>query len=200
MESHSLGATRRRTVLRWLGLTLALPTTLCLARSPGQVVRPDSVDTTFWTAPRRITLVNANTKVDRTLTYWDGQYLTENYYELCRLLGDHHDGIAVQLDPRIFDLMYACQRWIAMATGNSTYSVATSGYRTPHTNMLVGGAPGGLHPNGRAVDGWLVGVGLDVYANMLLSFAAGGVGLYQHHVHADVGRNPVFWRGQSRES
>ena len=191
---------RRRTVLRWLGMTLTLPTSLTIAGSAAQVVRPDTVDPTFWTAPRAITVVNANTQVDRSLTYWDGQYLTDPYLELCRLLGDHHDGVAVQLDPRLFDLIYASQRWMWMSTGRSTYTVATSGYRTPRTNKLVGGAPGGLHPQGRAFDGALVGISLPTYAAMMWTFGAGGVGLYDHHVHADVGRSPTFWRGQGHES
>ena len=39
----------------------------------------------------------------------------------------------------------------------------------------------------------LEGVSLGVYAAMLNSYGAGGVGLYPHHVHWDVGRPAVFW-------
>lgn len=121
------------------------------------------------------------------------------YLALSRLCADPHAGAAVQMDPRVFDLMFATQRWYEQATGKPGKHRITSAYRTPSTNRHVGGSPISQHLVGRALDGQLVGLDLPTYARMLNAFGAGGVGLYAHHVHWDVGRAPRFWRGRYQE-
>ena len=132
--------------------------------------------------------------------YWrDGQVQMDAYLALSRLCADHHAGAAVQMDPRLFDLMFATQRWYEQATDKIGVHLITSAYRTPSTNLQVGGSPASQHLVGRALDGRLLGVDLPTYARMLKAFGAGGVGLYQHHVHWDVGRAPHFWMGNYKE-
>jgi uncharacterized protein YcbK (DUF882 family) len=121
------------------------------------------------------------------------------YLALSRLCADIHARAAVQMDPRVFDLMFATQRWYEQATGKIGIHQITSAYRTPLTNRQVGGTPGSQHLVGRALDGRLLGVDLPTYARMLRAFGAGGVGLYTHHVHWDVGRSPRFWTGRYQE-
>lgn len=155
----------------------------------------------LWAQPRWVRIVNANTARTAEICYWrDGTWDMPGYLELSSILLDHREGLAVQLQPALFDLIYITQRWYEMAERKTARTLITSGFRTPKTNRIVGGAPGGLHPQAAALDGRLEGVSLGVYARMLRAFQAGGVGLYSSHVHWDVGRAPVFWRGGARES
>lgn len=165
------------------------------------VTRPDQVYPDLWAEPRVVRLLNANTGRHGEFCYWrDGDWNMPEYIGLSALLLDHREGQAVQLQPALFDLMFASQRWYEMAQGKKTKTIVTSGYRTPRTNALVGGVPGGRHPQAAALDGWLENVSLSVYAQMLKAFGAGGVGLYARHVHWDVGRPPAFWHGSYKES
>lgn len=179
--------------------TLAVsPALLLPLKSWSAESRPDAIDGDFWTTPREISVFNANTGRRAAVRYWDGDYIQDAYAEMCYLLGDHHAHSAVQMKMGLFDLVYATQRWYTKAIGKPAATEITSGYRTYRTNALVGGAPGSFHTLGAALDGRIRDVSLPVYATMLTKFRAGGVGLYQKHVHWDVGRKPAFWRsGQS---
>ena len=157
---------------------------------------------TLWQQPRVIRLQGSNDRPDAKgeYEYWrDGQYQMEAYLELSRLCQDRHAAKAVQMDPRVFDLVFATQQWFQKARGQVAQHQITSAYRTPDTNQRVGGSPGSQHLSGRALDGRLLGLDLATYARMLRAFNAGGVGLYSHHVHWDVGRAPAFWHGRYRE-
>lgn len=175
------------------GLTQAAPTS--------SQVTPDLNDPAFWARPRVIRVKNMNTGQGGEFEYWkDGQYVMDRYFALSALALDHRAGVAVQIDPRVFDLMYATQTWFEGATKRQTHHELTSAYRTPATNKAVGGAPSSTHLQGRAMDGRMDGVSLSVYAAMLLAFRAGGVGLYERHVHWDVGRSTTFWRTSGAET
>ncbi|MCR6481028.1 DUF882 domain-containing protein [Variovorax sp. ZS18.2.2] len=166
----------------------------------GNVVTPAHTDPTLWLQPRAVAVRNMDTGQRGDFVYWrDGEFVMAEYYALCALGLDHREHKAIQIDPRVFDLMFATQAWYFGATGKRTHHEMTSLYRTPKTNRIVGGAPGGGHPRGLAGDGRLNGVSVSVYAAMLRRFQAGGVGLYANHVHWDVGRKPAFWRGGSIE-
>lgn len=163
--------------------------------------RPDLLLPQIWNDPREISVHNENTGERGSFCYFaDGKWQMEGYLALCSLLRDHREHMAIQLQPACFDLIYITQRWYEMAERRAASTTITSGYRTPRTNRIVGGAPGGQHPKGAALDGRLDGVNPEVYARMLRAYQAGGVGLYTNHVHWDVGRKPVYWRGRQRES
>jgi uncharacterized protein YcbK (DUF882 family) len=185
--------TTRRGFLNSASVVMA-PALLLPSKSWSTETRPDAIDGDFWMVPRDIAVVNANTGKHAVVRYWDGAYIPSAYAEMCYLLEDHREHLAVQMRPALFDLVYGTQRWYTKATGKTAVTEVTSGYRTYRTNVLVGGAPGGLHPLGAALDGRMRGVSLPVYAAMLMKFAAGGIGLYPKHVHWDVGRKPAFWR------
>jgi uncharacterized protein YcbK (DUF882 family) len=156
----------------------------------------------LWQQPRVVQLLGTQDapNVHGEFEYWrDGRYQMEAYLTLSRLCADGHAQVAVQMDPRVFDLMFATQRWYAQVTGKTARHQITSAYRTRGTNQKVGGSPGSQHLMGRALDGRLLGLDLATYAQMLRAFGAGGVGLYAHHVHWDVGRSPTFWRGKYHE-
>lgn len=193
--------TRRTAILT--ATVLAAPGLILMSKTSyaASTVRPDEVDPQFWSIPRSVKLFNANTGGAAEALYWEnGAYVMDAYLSLSSLLYDHHENKAVQLQPALFDLVWATQRWYAMAERRQTTTDISSGFRTPKTNALVGGAPGGLHPKAAALDGRMRGVPLPVYARMLQAFGSGGVGLYTKHVHWDVGRPPRFWHAVGRES
>ncbi|MDN6888004.1 DUF882 domain-containing protein [Variovorax sp. CAN2819] len=158
-------------------------------------------DPSFWSQPRVVKVRNVDTRQQGEFVYWrDGRYVMDEYYALCALGLDRHAMKAVQIAPQVFDLMFATQAWFFGAERKRTMHELTSMYRTPDTNKAVGGSPRSQHILGRAADGRLQGVSVGVYAAMLMSFKAGGVGLYANHVHWDVGRSPEFWRGKKKEA
>lgn len=158
-----------------------------------------SYDPDFWNQPRVIKVHTPEQSL-REYVYWrDGEFQMDDYLALSVACLDVREGKAVQMAPGVFDIIFATQQWYARSQGKSTYTQLTSAFRTPRTNSIVGGAPGSTHMRGTAADGHLKGVSLASYASMVRSFGAGGVGLYAGHVHWDVGRAPVFWRGSSVE-
>lgn len=195
-------STTRRSVIRAGAVTLAAPALALIRPHPAAAAtRPDVVMPQLWSEPRVITVRNNNTGEAGTYCYFaDGKWQMEQYLALCALVRDHRENAAIQIEPACFDLIYITQTWYAMAERRRASTTLTSGYRTPRTNRIVGGAPGGGHPKGKALDGLLEGLRPVVYSRMLRSYQAGGVGLYSGHVHWDVGRKPAYWRGGARES
>lgn len=83
--------------------------------------------------------------------YWrDGQYVMDEYYALSALGQDHQAHEAVQIEPRVFDLMFATQAGYFGSECNRTFTELTSAYRTPATNKAVSGAPSSKHLEGKA--------------------------------------------------
>ena len=198
-----MNAYRRRFLGRTalIGGALAFPALLTSRKSLASVLRPDQVEPDFWQQRRVIQLRNTRSGGRSELCFWDGSYQTQACQEMFHLLADQRDrgvqrgawSVAPTIDLNLFNLIYATQRWYAMATGKSTWTDINSAYRSAEHNARVGGAPGSFHLRGAALDGRLEGVSLGVYAAMLNSYGAGGVGLYPQHVHWDVGRPALFW-------
>lgn len=162
---------------------------------------PADGNASFWLQPRAIAVRNVVTGEQGEFTYWrDGQLSAPDYAALCHLCRDHRENATIQIAVGVFDLIFATQAWYFGAERKRTYHELTSIHRTARTNTLVGGSPGSSHMSGKAGDGRLVGVSVSVYAAMLLAFRAGGVGLYANHVHWDVDRPQVFWRGGKVET
>lgn len=64
----------------------------------------------------------------------------------------------------------------------------TSGFRSPEHNKKIGGAVGSLHLSGMAADIQIVDFELVKFFNMLNVSWSGGLGLYDYHVHVDIGQ------------
>ncbi len=189
--SHS-----RRTFLRTTSLVLASSYGVLPRKSLASV---PALDPVFWSQPRTIKVVTEAEPL-REYVYWrDGEFQMDDYLALSVACLDRRAGKAVQMAPGVFDLIFATQQWYERSERKPTHTVLTSAYRTSATNAIVGGAPGSTHMKGTAGDGRMNGIALSSYAMMLRTYRAGGVGLYQNHVHWDVGRAPVFWLGRGAE-
>jgi uncharacterized protein YcbK (DUF882 family) len=190
-----MNAYRRRFLGRTalIGGALAFPALLTSRKSLASVLRPDQVEPDFWQKPRAIQLRNTRSGGRSVLCFWDGNYQEQACQELFRLLADQRDHGVRPMELSLFNLIYATQRWYTLATGKSTWTDINSAYRSAERNARVGGVTDSFHLRGAALDGRLEGVSLGVYAAMLNSYGAGGVGLYPQHVHWDVGRPAVFW-------
>jgi uncharacterized protein YcbK (DUF882 family) len=178
-----------------LGGVLVFPALLSSRKTLASVLRPDQVEPDFWQQRRVIHVRNARSGGRSELCFWDGSYQTQACQEIFHLLADQRDRATQPMALNLFNLIYATQRWFTLATGKSTWTDINSAYRSLERNARVGGAPDSFHLRGAALDGRLEGVSLGVYAAMLNSYAAGGVGLYSQHVHWDVGRPAVLWHG-----
>lgn len=64
----------------------------------------------------------------------------------------------------------------------------TSGFRSPEHNKKIGGAVGSLHLSGMAADIQVKDMELVKFFNMLNVSWSGGLGLYDYHVHVDIGQ------------
>lgn len=63
----------------------------------------------------------------------------------------------------------------------------TSGFRSPQHNQKIGGAVGSLHLSGMAADIKVHGMKPDDVFNRLTDIWSGGLGVYDYHVHVDIG-------------
>jgi len=112
------------------------------------------------------------------------------YYELCKAFRDPHVDVQtgyVQIDPRLIDALWELQRRADGAT-----ITILSGFRTPRTNEMVGGAARSFHPRAMACDFAVDGLAPVQVGRILEQFPAelvGGIGVYNDdgHVHADTG-------------
>ncbi len=75
----------------------------------------------------------------------------------------------------------------------------TSGFRTSEHNKKIGGAVGSLHLQGMAADIQIKDIEpIKVYERLHGAWS-GGLGLYDHHVHVDVGPYRR-WNNQTKQS
>lgn len=181
----------KRTCLKGLAFSLLTSQDLLL------YAKATASSSSFWLHPRliRVGFQFGSQSIFKEVLYWkNGQYDDAAHLLLSQLCLDQKALKAVQMDPRLFDLIYATQYWFRLLMGYETHHLITSAFRTETTNHQVGGALHSQHLLGKALDGRIAGLDLNTYAQMLLSFKAGGVGLYATHVHWDVGRPSRFWQ------
>jgi|SRR5476651_899506 len=155
-----------------------------------------ATDAAFWNQPRVLTLARGGK--DIRACYWANNALQwDGYAEICRMLGDVHQNVAVQMDPRLFDLMRAVQAYVAYYGYHEPLSV-NSGFRTPQTNgSLEGAARNSMHLFGKAIDFSMPGLPSDYMGLLASHYQAGGVGFYsaQKFTHMDTG-NVRYWVGR----
>jgi uncharacterized protein YcbK (DUF882 family) len=133
---------------------------------------------------------------------WTGEKLKATYYEngrynedaltaLDRLMRDHVDGTVVEMDPRLYDLLFDIHR---LMEGARPFTLI-SGYRSPQTNGRLAArsravARNSFHLRGWAADIRLQGRDLRELALGAIALKRGGVGMYSrksNFIHVDTG-------------
>jgi uncharacterized protein YcbK (DUF882 family) len=121
----------------------------------------------------------------------DGRLQAEGVQVLNHVLRDWRSGEVWDMDPQLFDLLYALRRRL---DSKAPFELI-SGYRSPKTNAGLAANSGGvakrsLHMQGKATDIRLPERDLKALHKTALALQAGGVGLYTKSgfVHVDTGR------------
>ena len=147
--------------------------------------------TDFWSYPRKLHIKRPATGEEVNVIYWaNGKIVPEGYKQLSWVMRDVKAGQAVNMDVRLFDLMYAIQSWVSYY-GYRTPLIITSGYRSPKTNNSTeGAAKNSLHTQGKATDFYIQGLPWEYVGRLAAAYSAGGVGFYpgQRFIHIDTGR------------
>ncbi len=154
---------------------------------------------TGWAAlPRRnggaraLAFENAWTGEKLNVTYYEnGRYVEGGLSALDHMMRDHLDNAVVEMDPRLYDLLFDLHR--LMDAGNPFTLI--SGYRSPATTGMLaaksrGVARNSFHLRGWAADVRLQGRGLRQLAMGAVSLRRGGVGMYSRRsnfIHVDTG-------------
>ena len=142
---------------------------------------------------RTLDLYHEHTKESASITYRrNGQYVTEGLRQLNWILRDWRIDEQVQMDPKLFDIVWQVYRE-ARASGPIHIN---SGYRSPETNAALrrrsrGVAEFSQHMRGKAMDFFLEGVSMARVREIGVKLQHGGVGFYPHSrhqfVHLDAG-------------
>jgi uncharacterized protein YcbK (DUF882 family) len=110
-----------------------------------------------------------------------------------------HDGTPVPRHARK-DVAHLCSTLLEPLRERFGPVFVASGYRTRRYNREVGGAPDSWHViragrPGAAADVWCAHGTVGEWAHHLDSLQAGGVGVYDSHVHADTRPGHARWFG-----
>lgn len=143
-----------------------------------------------------LSLYSIHTQENTQVVYWrDGQYVRESLAALEHQLRDHRTGDTHQMDPRLYDLLFALQNKMGR---HDQYEVI-SGYRSPRTNRMLAKRSSGvseksLHMRGLAIDVRLPNTSLRKLYRAAVDLQAGGVGYYPRSafIHLDLGP-PRAW-------
>lgn len=140
---------------------------------------------------RTLKLYNTHTFETLDVTYWkDGYYSETALKDLNHFMRDFRAGEQIQMDCRLYDLMWDIQ----YRTGTSDRISIISGYRSPKTNAALRERSGGVaqksyHIVGRAIDIRIKGYDTRQIRNIAKAMNVGGVGYYSgsDFVHIDTG-------------
>lgn len=124
----------------------------------------------------------------------NGTIYRDGYHDLCRVFGDTHDLVAIEIDPELFLTLEYAQNWLIKHNIHKPI-ILTSGYRTEHTNNITeGAAKNSMHLYGKAADVRIDGISIKYLARLLRASGGGGIGMYSNFVHVDTWKERV-WRG-----
>jgi uncharacterized protein YcbK (DUF882 family) len=176
-----------------------------MAEPPPDIFDASTLDIDFWVKPRTISVVRSASGEKAELQYWkDGEINDPAYQQLCHLLRDVQGGVTVPMDPRLLELLWATQAFVARYGMNAPLEIL-SGYRTKETNqhLIEQGVPAArksLHMEARAADIRIANLDSGVLGSLISSFRQGGVGFYYRQtkqggwIHADTGLQRT-WKG-----
>jgi uncharacterized protein YcbK (DUF882 family) len=142
---------------------------------------------------RTISLYHSHTEESLTVTFKrDGQFDREALRRLNRFLRDWRRDEEIEMDPRLFDLLWEVYREV----GSREPVNVVSAYRSPATNSMLRSRSRGVarysqHTQGKAMDFYLTDVSMTRVRELGMKKQRGGVGFYpssaNHFVHLDVG-------------
>jgi uncharacterized protein YcbK (DUF882 family) len=142
---------------------------------------------------RTLTLHHAHTQENITITFRrDGAYDRSALEKLNWFLRDWRNDDTTQMDPRLFDVVWATWREV----GSSSAIRIVSAYRSPGTNAMLrrrssGVAKNSQHIQGKAMDLHMPDVSMAKVREIGMRLQRGGVGYYPTagtpFVHLDVG-------------
>jgi uncharacterized protein YcbK (DUF882 family) len=143
---------------------------------------------------RKLFLHNTHNNEIISVTYWrKGKYDKAALKKLNHIMRDNHNGLSMDMDKHLFDLLYKVQAHLK----NHDKVELISGYRSPQTNAMLatytsGVAKKSYHMHGMAIDLRIPGVPtryIQNCARSLQGLGAGGVGYYPESdfVHIDTG-------------
>ncbi|HRK25514.1 MAG TPA: DUF882 domain-containing protein, partial [Beijerinckiaceae bacterium] len=142
---------------------------------------------------RSLTLYHSHTQENITVTFRrDGSYDRSALEKLNWFLRDWRNDDATQMDPRLFDVVWAT--WREVGSGAAIRIV--SAYRSPGTNAMLrrrssGVAKNSQHIQGKAMDLHMPDVSMAKVREIGMRLQRGGVGYYPTagtpFVHLDVG-------------
>jgi uncharacterized protein YcbK (DUF882 family) len=151
----------------------------------------------FWSEPRSLWLIRANTQEEIRQLYWhNGTLNVPGYSTICHLLRDVRGKQTVQMDLVLLDILRGIQGWFE-AYGIPRPIIINSAYRTRNTNEATeGAARNSFHVQGRAADIRIPDVPSEYLARLGMYLSGGGVGFYpsKGFIHIDSGRLR-FWKG-----
>lgn len=142
-----------------------------------------------WARPRALWVTRPQAQESVRAVYWaDGRLHADGYAALNRIYRDLHADVQHPIALGLLNLNFALQSAVH-ALLSPRPLVLLSGYRTPATNALVGGARRNIHGRGQADD--FIYEGLSLLDNYRLArcFQVGGLGLYPDRgsLHKDIG-------------
>ena len=142
---------------------------------------------------KSLKLYYTHTKERAKITFKkNGRYDQAGLKKLNRFLRDWRKNEPINMDPRLFDVLWEVYR----QSGARNYIHVVSAYRSPKTNEMLRKARGGQaknsqHTLGRAVDFYIPGVKVSKLRSIGMKLQGGGVGYYPKSnspfVHLDVG-------------
>ena len=163
------------------------------------------LDLDFWVKPRTLSVTRPQSGERATVLYWkDGEMIDSAYQQLCHLLRDVNGRETAPIDPKLFELLWGTQAFIARYGLMQPLEIL-SGYRTPASNARLqeAGIPAArksLHMVGKAADIRISSLSEEVLGGLIRSLRQGGVGYYYRSgprggwIHADTGLNRT-WKG-----
>ncbi|HEY8580786.1 MAG TPA: DUF882 domain-containing protein, partial [Beijerinckiaceae bacterium] len=164
----------------------------CAAAALLVAVFPNSTQTAVANGDTRtINLVHAHTKETISATFRvNGAYDGATLKRLNWFLRDWRNDAMIEMDPRLFDVIWEAQR----GAGSSQPIQVNSAYRSPETNSMLrrrsrGVAEHSQHMRGKAMDIHVFDVPISTLRETAMRMQRGGVGYYpgSGFVHLDVG-------------
>lgn len=188
----------RRDFLKVMGGGLVCAAGISLATRPAIAGLPKA--SSKIVSGKALSIHNIHTGEKLKATFWEkGHFVNGALEELNHLFRDFRTGDVAEIDPKLFNLLYAVQKKTGV-TGKEIEVIC--GYRSEASNEMLreksfakhrgrssGVAKQSYHLLGQAVDINIPGVSLKGLKNAALAANSGGVGYYPRSgfVHIDTG-------------